>query len=146
MDYVTSREFSQAIHGMGLTNADATRDDLLNATVWKFPGEPRIAGEIVRDHNGTSHYLAEELVDKLGAFPCKFERNSWNTTGLTLNIMARVARLTKLDITDDRVSDELYQICYDLEDWDSDQGFGSSDSYGYMREAQRVFHIPQEAS
>jgi len=74
----------------------------------------------------------------------KFDGNGWNTTDLTLSIMARVARLTTLDIHDDKVANELYWICCSLEDWPEDQGFGSSDSYGYMREAQRVFHIPAE--
>ena len=76
----------------------------------------------------------------------KYESNGWNTTYLTLNIMARVARLTTLDIHDDKVANELYWICCDLEDWPEDQGFGSSDSYSYMIEARRVFHIPEQAS
>lgn len=74
----------------------------------------------------------------------KFEVNGWNTTQLTLNVMQRVARLTKLDIHDDLVANELYGICNRLEDWPEDEGFGSSDSYGYYREAMRRFHIPEE--
>jgi hypothetical protein len=74
----------------------------------------------------------------------KFEVNGWNTNQLTLNIMQRVARLTKLNIHDDLVANELYWICNGLEDWPEDEGFGSSDSYGEYLEAIRVFHIPQE--
>lgn len=99
-------------------------------------------GWLSDDHGGLCEdcYGAEEPEHVFN----KFADNSWNTTDLTLSIMARVARLTKLDIDDDKVSDALYWICCDLESWPEDEGFGSSDSYGYYREAMRVFHIPQE--
>ena len=71
-----------------------------------------------------------------------YQLNSYNTTDLTLNIMARIARQLDLDIEDDRIADELYLICSHLESWPEGEGFGSSDSYGEHQEAMRVFHIP----
>lgn len=66
-----------------------------------------------------------------------FEVNHWNTTSLTLNVMERVARQANLNISNDVVADQLYQICADLESWPTDEGFGSSDSYSYLKRAEQ---------
>jgi len=71
----------------------------------------------------------------------KYQTNDWNTTHLTLNVMATVARHLSLDIEDDAVSDKLYWICCDLESWDDGCGFGSSDHYGYIQQAKAEFKI-----
>jgi hypothetical protein len=125
-----------------------TENEFGSATVINDNGHPRVIGT---DQGSNAHL---QRTTRLGNVYCagyfeivsgsKFEDNSWNTTDLTLNVMDRVARLTKLDILDDKVADELYWICCGLEDWPEDQGFGSSDSYGYYREAMRTFHIPEE--
>ena len=70
--------------------------------------------------------------------------NYWNTTPLTLNIMEQIARRLELDKLNDEVADKLYWICYGLEDWPEDEGFGSSDSYGYTMRAREEFNIPLE--
>ena len=75
----------------------------------------------------------------------KFQNNDWYTTPLTLNVMHTVAERLELNIGDDAVADELYWVCCSLEDWPEGEGFGSSDSYGFVREAERVFHIPAAA-
>lgn len=76
----------------------------------------------------------------------KFNLNSFNTSDLVLNVMGGVARTLKLDINNDQVADELYWICCSLESFPEDEGFGSSDSYSYVQEARRVFHIVEEAA
>lgn len=76
----------------------------------------------------------------------KFQINHWHTTLLVLNVMATVARILKLDLHNDEVSNELYWVCCDLEDFPKDEGFGSSDHYGYIQDAKRVFHIVPEAA
>jgi hypothetical protein len=65
--------------------------------------------------------------------------NEYNTTDLVLNVMATVARHLELDIEDDEVADTLYWICCDLESWDEDHGFGTSDHYSYIQEAKKAF-------
>lgn len=75
----------------------------------------------------------------------KFTSNGYHTTQLTLNVMATVARRLGLDIDDDDVSDKLYWICCDLESFPEDEGFGSSDHYGYIQQARREFDIPAAA-
>lgn len=77
--------------------------------------------------------------------PSKYERNSWNTRLLVLNVMATCARWHDLDIHNDDVADELYWICSRLEDWPEDEGFGSSDHYSFSQETIRVFHLVQDA-
>jgi hypothetical protein len=69
----------------------------------------------------------------------KYENNGWHTTDLVLSIMERVALHLDLDINDDVVANKLYWICCDLESWDEDQGFGSSDVYGYIEQAKKEF-------
>lgn len=69
------------------------------------------------------------------------EQNKWNTADLVISVMYRVARIVKVDITDNDVADKLYWICCRLEDWDSDHGFGSSDHYTYVQEARKEFGI-----
>jgi len=71
----------------------------------------------------------------------KFNWNGWHTTQLTLNIMHRCAERLGLDIHDDEVADQLYWICCDLESWPEGEGFGSSDSYGYIKSAAEEFGI-----
>ncbi len=71
----------------------------------------------------------------------KFRINDWYTTDLVLNVMETVARHLKLDIYDNAVSDKLYSICSDLEQWPEDQGFGSSDHYGYIKQAADEFNL-----
>jgi hypothetical protein len=71
----------------------------------------------------------------------KIAENAWNTTPLTLNVMHNIADRLGLDIQDDVVSNSLYWICCDLEDWPEHEGFGSSDSFSYIEDAKRVFHI-----
>jgi len=63
----------------------------------------------------------------------------YNTTDLVLNVMARCARSLDLDLDDDKVADELYNICCDLEDYPEDCGFGSSDAYSYVKRARETF-------
>jgi len=70
-----------------------------------------------------------------------YEVNYWNTDLLVLNVMNTVARKLSLDIDDNEVSNKLYDICCDLEDWDEDQGFGSSDHYSYIKAAEKEFNI-----
>lgn len=69
----------------------------------------------------------------------KFESNHWFTEQLVLNIMERCARHVGVDINDDEVADKLYHICSDLEDWPEDEGFGSSDAYSYLKQAEETF-------
>jgi hypothetical protein len=69
---------------------------------------------------------------------------SYNTTDLVLNVMHNVARRLNLDIENDKVADALYDICCDLESWNEDDGFGSSDHYSYVQAARRDFHIVEE--
>ncbi len=66
----------------------------------------------------------------------KFETNYWNTSLLALNIMERCARHCGKDIHNDDVAEKLYWICDDLEDWPEDEGFGSSDAYSYLKQAE----------
>ena len=70
--------------------------------------------------------------------------NKFNTTDLTLNVMANCARSLGLDIDDDKVADTLYWICCDLESYPEDCGFGSSDSYSYVQAARKEFHMPED--
>ncbi len=74
----------------------------------------------------------------------KFDRNGWNTTLLTLNVMDRIARALALDIENDIIADGLYDICCDLESHPEDCGFGSSDTHGYIQAARREFNIPED--
>jgi hypothetical protein len=76
----------------------------------------------------------------------KYQWNGWNTTPLVLHVMATVARVLDLDIDNGDVSNELYWICCDLEDFPEDEGFGSSDHYGYIQAAKKTFHIPAQAA
>lgn len=69
----------------------------------------------------------------------KFATNRFYTTHLTLNVMATVARGLGLDLTDDDIADRLYDICCDLEDFPEDEGFGTSDHYGYFKHARSEF-------
>lgn len=73
--------------------------------------------------------------------PNKFDNNYFNTTDLTLSVMARVADRLGLHIEDDEVSEKLYSICSDLESWPTDEGFGTSDIYPYLRTAEDVFGV-----
>jgi hypothetical protein len=73
-----------------------------------------------------------------------YSENRFNTTHLTLNVMANAARRLDLDIEDDKVADTLYWICCDLESWPEDCGFGSSDHYSYVQQARKEFDIPEE--
>ena len=70
--------------------------------------------------------------------------NKFNTTDLTLHVMANCARSLGLDIDDDKVADTLYWICCDLESYPADCGFGSSDNYSYVQAARKEFHIPED--
>lgn len=72
-----------------------------------------------------------------------FNLNKFNTTDLTLHVMANCAFRLDLDIENDRVADALYWVCCDLESWPEDCGFGSSDHFSYVQEARRAFHIPE---
>jgi len=72
----------------------------------------------------------------------KFESNEFCTTDLVLNIMELCADRLKLDINDNATSTKLYDICCDLEFHPEDQGFGSSDSYSYVKNAEEVFCKP----
>ncbi len=65
--------------------------------------------------------------------------NTFNTTHLVLNVMANVARHLGLDVNDPDTATRLYDICCDLEDFPKDEGFGSSDHYGYIQAAKREF-------
>jgi len=80
----------------------------------------------------------------------KFIWNTWNTTHLTLNVMEQCANRLGLDIQDNDVADRLYWICCDLESWPEDHGFGSSDSYGYIKAAanefDKVWPLEEEAA
>jgi len=69
----------------------------------------------------------------------KYSRNDFNTTHLVLNVMSNVARHLDLDVNDDDTANRLYDICCDLEDFPKDEGFGSSDHYGYIQAAKREF-------
>ena len=69
----------------------------------------------------------------------KYMSNDWFTTQLTLSVMAIVARHLNLDLHNDTVSEKLYWICCDLEDWPADEGFGSSDHYTYIKRAEEEF-------
>jgi hypothetical protein len=75
----------------------------------------------------------------------KYLWNAWNTTPLTLNVMEACARHVGQDINDNEVSDKLYWICYDLELWPEDHGFGSSDHYNYFKAAEKAFNQEQAA-
>lgn len=72
-----------------------------------------------------------------------FHANDFHTTELTLHVMETCAFLCGLDIADDAVSNELYWICCDLESWGEDEGFGSSDSYSYVKATRRFFNMPE---
>lgn len=76
----------------------------------------------------------------------KYSTNSYNTTRLTLNVMAICARQCGVDINNDEIADILYDICSDLEDWPEDEGFGSSDNYGYIRQAKEVLYEGYKSS
>lgn len=67
--------------------------------------------------------------------------NKFNTRDLVLNVMAFCARQLDLDIHDDDVADRLYWICCDLESWPEDCGFGSSDHWPYVEQAEKEFGI-----
>jgi len=69
----------------------------------------------------------------------KYEQNDFNTTLLVLNVMANVARKLDLDVNNDDTANRLYDICCDLESFPEDEGFGSSDHYGYIQAAKREF-------
>ena len=73
----------------------------------------------------------------------RYATNGFQTTDLVLNVMWRCAAAWGLDLDDERVAGELYDICCGLEDWPEDEGFGSSDAYGQMMETRRRFHIPE---
>jgi len=68
-----------------------------------------------------------------------YTHNTFNTTLLVLNVMANVARHLDLDIHHNDTASRLYDICCDLEDFPKDEGFGSSDHYGYIQAAKREF-------
>lgn len=70
-----------------------------------------------------------------------FEVNKWNTTDLVLSVMERCADYCQMNIHNDNVANELYWICCDLETWDEDQGFGSSDMYVYRQYAKATFQM-----
>jgi hypothetical protein len=74
----------------------------------------------------------------------KYDRNGFHTTLLVLNVMRRCASHLGLDLSDDSVADRLYWICCDLESYPADQGFGSSDSYGYIEAAEREFGLKKD--
>lgn len=65
-----------------------------------------------------------------------FESNWYNTNDLTLNVMANCARRLDLDLDNNTIADELYEICCVLEDYPEDCGFGSSDHYSYVEQAR----------
>ena len=71
-----------------------------------------------------------------------YETNRWGASDLTLNVMWRCARAINADLNDDKISEILYWICCDLDDYPEDQGFGSSDSTPYILDTERIFHIP----
>jgi hypothetical protein len=75
----------------------------------------------------------------------KYQDNGFHTTHLTLNVMSHCARRLDLDINDDEVANKLYWICCDLEEFPSDEGFGSSDHYSYVRQARREFGVEEVA-
>jgi hypothetical protein len=66
-----------------------------------------------------------------------YANNTYNTTDLTLSVMARVANTVGLNINLNQVADVMYDICCRLEGWSDGQGFGSSDMYIYIQEAKR---------
>lgn len=68
-----------------------------------------------------------------------YSQNTFNTTHLVLNVMENVARHLDLDIHRNETASKLYDICCDLEDFPEDEGFGSSDHYGYIQQAKREF-------
>tara|TARA_R110000851_G_scaffold72413_1_gene160432 strand:+ start:5614 stop:5847 length:234 start_codon:yes stop_codon:yes gene_type:complete len=71
----------------------------------------------------------------------RYTENDFNTTDLVLNVMGRVSDSLGLDLNDDKVSTSLYWVCCDLESWED--SFGSSDMYGYVKEAREVFNLPE---
>ena len=74
----------------------------------------------------------------------KHSTNGFNTTDLTLSVMASVARRLDLDINDDDVANKLYWSCCSLESWSEGEGFGSSDHYSYVQAARRDFDLLEE--
>jgi hypothetical protein len=68
-----------------------------------------------------------------------FKNNTFFTTDLTLNVMQTCATSVGQDINDNAVADVLYDICCELEDFPEDQGFGSSDNYSYIKQAEAAF-------
>ena len=73
----------------------------------------------------------------------RYQTNGWNTTDLTLEIMSLCATRAGLDINNDNVSERLYDICSDLEEFPEGEGFGTSDSYSYVQETFAEFEIEQ---
>jgi hypothetical protein len=73
-----------------------------------------------------------------------FRLNKFNTSDLTLNVMANVARSLDLEIEDDSVAESLYWICCGLESYPEGHGFGSSDHYSYVQQARKEFNIPED--
>jgi hypothetical protein len=69
------------------------------------------------------------------------DKNTYNTTDLVLSIMSRVADRISVNVSDNSVADRLYNICSDLEHWNDDEGFGTSDFNAYVKRAKIEFDI-----
>ncbi len=59
------------------------------------------------------------------------------TTPLVKHVMSQCARELGVDADNAGIADALYWACCDLEDWDEDHGFGSSDLSGYINYAEQ---------
>ena len=68
-----------------------------------------------------------------------FDCNKWNTTDLVLSVMNSVANQLHLNIHDNEIANNLYDICNDLEGWPEDHGFSSSDRNTYINEAKEIY-------
>ena len=74
-------------------------------------------------------------------YPSKYAVNGFRTTPLVLNVMWIVANRLNLNIDDDTVSNDLYDICCSLESYPADADFGSSDSFSYVQRAKKELVI-----
>lgn len=70
----------------------------------------------------------------------KHSRNGFNTTNLTLSVMKIVAHRIGVDIHDDCVANALYEACRSIEQWNDHRGFGSADSFKYIRAGYKALN------